>query len=101
MFGTLPEVIADWPLTAEYNPRQGCTAAAPPRVRHASASAAHRQRTLPPRTRRRRSADEFIAETVDGQDVLGRFRVVDFLPQPRDVHIDGARHRRLIVAPHV
>src|SRR4051812_4789575 len=97
MFGTLTEVIADWPLTAEYTPRPGSSAA----VQLPCVTRAHPHRTLPRRPRRRRSADEFIAETVDGQDVLGGFRIVDFLPQSGHVHVDGPRHRHLVVAPHV
>src|SRR6266849_1475604 len=49
-----------------------------------------------------RSADELVPESVDGEEVLRRFRVaLDLLAHAGDVHVDGARQRHLLVAPHV
>src|SRR5580765_907760 len=45
---------------------------------------------------------EFVAEAVDGEDVFRGLRVaLDLLTQTRDVHVNGPRQRRLVVAPHV
>src|SRR5690242_9649756 len=44
---------------------------------------------------------ELVAETVDGVNELRILRIaLDLLTQPRDVDVDGARHRHLVVAPH-
>src|SRR3954469_1542694 len=46
------------------------------------------------------SADEFVAGAVDGEDVLGFVgRTLDLLPELRHEVVDGARGRRLLVAP--
>src|SRR5688572_21556201 len=45
-------------------------------------------------------AGELVAEAVDGEDVLGDPRVgLEFLPQPRHVHVDRPGRRRRVVAP--
>src|SRR5437773_5416423 len=50
---------------------------------------------------RRISAEEFVAETVDGDDEFRRLRVgLELLPQAGDVDVDGARQRHLVVAPY-
>src|SRR2546425_10354319 len=46
------------------------------------------------------SADELVSQSVDGEDVLGRLGIeLDLLSQARDVDINGARQRRLVIAP--
>ena len=43
---------------------------------------------------------ESITLTVDCQDVLRIGRIVfEFLPQPRNVHVNGSSHRRFGVSP--
>src|SRR5947209_279397 len=48
------------------------------------------------------SACELVADAVDGDDVarVGG-RVLDLLPQLRDVHINGARQRQPFITPDV
>ena len=51
---------------------------------------------------RRGLFDEAIAESVKGDDVprLGRVGF-DFLPQPGDVVVNGARNRSAVIPPNV
>src|SRR5436189_536820 len=54
-----------------------------------------------PRAARLASACELISHPVPGQDELRMARIgLDLLAQPRDVHVDGARRRHGVVAPH-
>ena len=45
---------------------------------------------------------ESIAEAMHGDDVVGIPRIVfNLVPQPHDMHIDGARVSQRIVTPHL
>ena len=45
---------------------------------------------------------ELVAEAVHGQDELRHLRIdLELLPQPRHVHVHGARRGRVLVAPHL
>jgi hypothetical protein len=48
------------------------------------------------------SADELVAETVDGDDELGRLGIaLDLLAQARHVDVHRPRHWRLVVTPDI
>ena len=50
----------------------------------------------------RNLAGELVAQAVHGEDVLRHAGIgFELLPQPRDVHVDGAGRRRGVVAPHL
>ncbi len=47
------------------------------------------------------SADEFVAETVNGLDKLRMTRIIfEFLAKPRDVNINRSRRRHRVVTPN-
>ncbi len=61
-----------------------------------------RRRVSRPRLQGQRLSRELVAHPVNGEDVLRVARVgLDLLAQPGHVHVDGARRRHRVVAPHL